>query len=312
MAQPYVAMVDYGTGNVHSLGKALERAGCRTRLTADPDELARAAGVVLPGVGAFGPARRRLEALGLIPVLQERVAAGRPLLGICLGMQLLFEGSREDGCWPGLGLLPGWVEPFSDRRAVAGVAAAPGEAAAARDQAAPGDGAAAGGGAEASGPEAVRGAPGDRLAFKSPLKVPHMGWNRVAVPPGSRLLAGLGDTFYAYFVHSYRVPWPPAGSPVPASSPPPPAVASGPSGSAGLSPLSPAAGRRLAAGSSAAPAPASAALLLARADYGGPFVAAVEAGPVLGTQFHPEKSGPAGLRILRNFGAMCGACDPSP
>ncbi|EKP94233.1 imidazole glycerol phosphate synthase subunit HisH [Thermaerobacter subterraneus] len=320
MAQPYVAMVDYGTGNVHSLGKALERAGCRTRLTADPDELARAAGVVLPGVGAFGPARRRLEALGLIPVLLERVAAGRPLLGICLGMQLLFEGSREDGCWPGLGLLPGWVEPFPTRLAVAGVAAGPPEAAAAGGGAeARGPGAVRAEGAMASAPEGLRGAAGDFGAPEGPLKVPHMGWNRVAVPPGSRLLAGLGDAFFAYFVHSYRVPWPPAGSPVPASSPLPAAVAlaSGLPGSAGLAPPSPAAGRHPAggssgAGSSPAPAPASAGILWTRADYGGPFVAAVEAGPVLGTQFHPEKSGPAGLRILRNFGAMCGACDPSP
>ncbi|HEY8551954.1 MAG TPA: imidazole glycerol phosphate synthase subunit HisH, partial [Thermaerobacter sp.] len=81
MARPYVAMVDYGTGNVHSLGKALERAGCTPRLTRDPDELGRAAGIVLPGVGAFGPAWRRLEAAGLVPVLRELVAAGRPLLG---------------------------------------------------------------------------------------------------------------------------------------------------------------------------------------------------------------------------------------
>ena len=251
MTRPYVAMVDYGTGNVHSLGKALERVGCRTRLTADPAELAGAAGIVLPGVGAFGPAWRRLEATGLVPWLRELVASGRPLLGICLGMQLLFQGSREDGFWPGLGLLPGWVEPF------------------------PALGTRPGGAAPGSTGGAVAPANGR-------LKVPHMGWNRVVAPPGSRLLAGLGETFYAYFVHSYRVPWPAGGL----EPPRPPAALAGSVHAAGMR--------------------------VAVSDYGGPFVAAVEAGPVAGTQFHPEKSGPVGLQILRNFGAMCGACDPGP
>ncbi|HEY8551988.1 MAG TPA: imidazole glycerol phosphate synthase subunit HisH, partial [Thermaerobacter sp.] len=129
----------------------------------------------------------------------------------------------------------------------------------------------------------------------APLKVPHMGWNRVSVPAGSRLLAGLGDGFYAYFVHSYRVPWPLEPlrrRPSPSSADP-----DAPGGEAEDA-------------SSRRDEPATP--LVALADYGGPFVAAVEWGPVCGTQFHPEKSGPAGLKILRNFGAMCGACDPGP
>lgn len=398
MARPYLAMVDYGTGNVHSLGKALERVGCSVRLTRDPDELGRAAGIVLPGVGAFGPAWRRLEATGLVPVLRGLVAAGRPLLGICLGMQLLFEGSREDGEWPGLGFFPGRAEPFAPGPATApsaprtpvasppepgrgrvalvagdGGAADRPDATAGGGHAPPGQGDAppAGSGGRRDGPVAGEGHPGvpgppgggpaqaagagpgqprgatavqaagaaasqpggatavqaagagasqlggamaaqpagvgpvhparaaatrpARTGAAAPLKVPHMGWNRVAVPAGSRLLAGLGEGFYAYFVHSYRVPWPLA----PARPRP------RPDGAWGDAP-----GRAAAQGSAHGDEPAGP--LVALADYGGPFVAAIEWGPVAGTQFHPEKSGPVGLKILRNFGAMCGACDPGP
>ncbi|PZN12559.1 MAG: imidazole glycerol phosphate synthase subunit HisH [Bacillota bacterium] len=222
-------MIDYGTGNVHSLGKALERAGCAVRLTRDPRQLAAAAGLVLPGVGAFGPAWRRLEETGLADSIRALVAEGRPILGVCLGMQLLAEGSEEDGDWPGLGFLPGRASRFT-------------------------------------------GVP----------KVPHMGWNRIRPQPGMRLLAGVEAGSFAYFVHSYRIPWPAGDGRGPAADP-----------------------------AAAPPAPGSGDdVKVALADYGGPFVAAVERGNVFGTQFHPEKSGAAGLRILRNFGAICGACDP--
>lgn len=259
MAQPYVAMIDYGTGNVHSLGKALERVGCVVRLTGDPRELAAAAGLVLPGVGAFGPAWQRLLHTGLAEQIRQLVAQGRPLLGVCLGMQLLFEGSDEDGDWTGLGLLPG---------------------------------------------RATR--------FDGVLKVPHMGWNRVTVPAPMGLLRGLDGGFYAYFVHSYRVTCPSPGRPA------------GPPGSPGVPDgalAAATAARGMAQGGPAAAAAAAphptgpgpeerTGLRVAVATYGTPFVAAVECGCVYGTQFHPEKSGPAGLRILQNFGAICGACDP--
>lgn len=272
MRRPYLAMIDYGTGNVHSLGKALERAGCAVRLTRDPAELAAAAGLLLPGVGAFGPAWQRLEEQGLAERIRGLVAEGRPLLGVCLGMQLLFQGSAEDGRWPGLGLLPGRVS-----------------------------------------------------RFPAGLKVPHMGWNRIWPQPGIRLLAGVEAGAYVYFVHSFRVPWPgaepaPAGVTVgvPAGGPPGDVPARGAvSPSRGV----PAPTGRAAAGEGPNPGWAAprrdpeqgkpaGAVRVALAEYGGPFVAAVERGNVFGTQFHPEKSGAVGLRILRNFGAICGACDP--
>jgi imidazole glycerol-phosphate synthase subunit HisH len=105
-----VAIVDYGMGNRRSVEKALDRVGARTLLTSDPDALAGADGIVLPGVGAFPEAMRRLRESGLDQVLCERAAAGTPLLGICLGMQLLFDSSDEHDGATGLGLLPGAVE----------------------------------------------------------------------------------------------------------------------------------------------------------------------------------------------------------
>jgi glutamine amidotransferase len=104
-----VALVDYGMGNRRSVEKALEHVGARVVRTADREEIAAAGAIVLPGVGAFPEARRRLEALGLVEPLRERAAAGVPLLGICLGMQLLFESSEEHEGAAGLGLLPGSV-----------------------------------------------------------------------------------------------------------------------------------------------------------------------------------------------------------
>jgi imidazole glycerol-phosphate synthase subunit HisH len=104
-----VALVDYGMGNRRSVEKALEHVGAHVARTADRDEIAAAAAIVLPGVGAFPEAMRRLRALGLVELLRERAAAGVPLLGICLGMQLLFDSSTEHEGATGLGLLPGTV-----------------------------------------------------------------------------------------------------------------------------------------------------------------------------------------------------------
>ncbi len=112
-APPRVAVVDYGMGNLASVAKALARSGADVRVTQSPAVVADAAGVVLPGVGAFRDAAARLEESGLGAAVLERVAAGTPFLGVCLGLQLLFESSGEGGRWPGLGVLPGTVERLS-------------------------------------------------------------------------------------------------------------------------------------------------------------------------------------------------------
>ena len=109
---PRIAIVDYGAGNLRSVEKALVRSGIDARVCGDPDEVARADGVVLPGAGAFREAIRNLEARGLAAAVRESVAAGRPYLGLCLGLQLLFEEGDEHGTTPGLGVLPGRVERF--------------------------------------------------------------------------------------------------------------------------------------------------------------------------------------------------------
>jgi glutamine amidotransferase len=144
-----VAVVDYGMGNRRSVEKALEHVGAQVRVTGDHDEIRDADAVVVPGVGAFPEAMRRLSAAGLDGVIRERAGAGTPVLGICLGMQLLFEASAEHEGSAGLGLLPGEVTPLS--------------------------------------------AP----------KLPHIGWNRVALERPSSLTAGLGEAAAFYHVHSF-------------------------------------------------------------------------------------------------------------
>ena len=144
-----VALVDYGMGNRRSVEKALEHVGATVARTADPEEIRAADAVVVPGVGAFPEAMRRLNAAGLDEVIRERAEDGTPVLGICLGMQLLFERSVEHEGAPGLGLLPGEV-----------------------------------------------------TALEAP-KVPHIGWNRVAMRRASGLTRGLGDATAFYHVHSF-------------------------------------------------------------------------------------------------------------
>jgi glutamine amidotransferase len=144
-----IAVVDVGMGNRRSVEKALEHVGARPRLTSDHDVVRNARALVLPGVGAFPEAMRRLTATGLDEVVRERVAAGVPLLGICLGMQLLFEASEEHEGARGLGILPGTV-----------------------------------------------------TRLRAP-KLPHIGWNRVALERPSPLTAGLGDAVAFYHVHSF-------------------------------------------------------------------------------------------------------------
>ena len=199
MTRPPVALLDYGVGNLHSAAKALDRAGAEVRVVPTVGEAAGAAGLVVPGVGAYGACLRGLASAGGPAAVAGWLEGGRPLLGICVGMQLLFEASEEG--------------PVSDGVAVV---------------------------------------PGKLRRLTGPVKIPHIGWDEVTVRPGSRLFAGLGDGTRFYFVHSY------------------------------------------------APEPDGQAVA-AVCDYGGRFAAAVEHGNLFGTQFHPEKSGAAGLALLANF-----------
>ena len=201
-----IAVLDYGMGNLRSVEKALQHVGAQAELTSDRPRAEAADGLVLPGVGAFPKAMTSVRRLGLDALVGSRLEAGVPVLGICLGMQLLFERSAELGGAEGLGLLPGTVEPL-----------------------------------------AAHG-----------LKVPQIGWNPVAWGRPSELSRGLPGPCPFYHVHSF------------------------------------------------APRPADPGDVLAAADYGGEFVTAVEREPVYGVQFHPEKSGPHGLRLLGNFAAICG------
>ena len=196
-----IAIVDYGVGNLRSVERALLQVGAKPSITADPDALERSDGLVLPGVGAFAPALERLQEGGLGRRVVELAQRGKPVLGVCLGYQLLFEESSENGRHQGLGLLPGQVVKVSGS---------------------------------------------DHL--------PVIGWCRLKQEDVSPLWAGISDKSYFYFVHSYT-------------------------------PDSP---RHTIASSEHSPAAAAAKL------------------KVMGTQFHPEKSGPDGLKIYENFVALCG------
>lgn len=141
-------------GNLRSVEKALAREGAQSRLISNPDEVATAEKLILPGVGAFGDAMAHLHEQGMVQALKDYATSGRPMMGVCLGMQLLFEGSEEDPETSGLSIFPGTVKRFPANMG---------------------------------------------------LKVPHMGWNTLQVRPDSKVLAGLGDDPYVYFVHSYYV-----------------------------------------------------------------------------------------------------------
>ena len=200
-----VTVLDYGSGNIRSAVRALERVGAEVELSADPHDALEADGLVVPGVGAFAACMAGLRAVQAERILAERLQAGRPVLGICVGMQVLFSAGIEHGVeTPGLGLLPGRVERLS-----------------------------------------------------APV-IPHMGWNTVRPPAGSVLFDGMAEDTRFYFVHSYAV-----------------------------HPEQP----------STEPAGYAATL----AEHGEEFVAAVEAGPLSATQFHPEKSGDAGAQLLANW-----------
>ena len=201
-----VAILDYGSGNLRSAARAIAAVGAEVAVTADFDVAMAADGLVVPGVGAFAACMSGFRAVRGPQLVEHRLAGGRPVLGICVGMQIMFDRGVEHGVrTEGLGQWPGVVEEL---------------------------------------PAAV---------------LPHMGWNTVRVPDGSRLFAGVADERF-YFVHSYAVQrwdW----------------IAQEPFH----------------------------APLVTWAEHGAPFVAAVENGPLSATQFHPEKSGDAGLALLANW-----------
>ncbi|OLC13491.1 MAG: imidazole glycerol phosphate synthase subunit HisH [Chloroflexi bacterium] len=196
-----IVIVDYGVGNLRSVERALLQVGAKSKLTADQDELQQADGMVLPGVGAFGPALAKLSEGGLGRRVVELANKGKPVLGVCLGYQLLFEESMEHGRHEGLGLLDGRVVEVTQAE-----------------------------------------------------HVPVIGWCRLAQTEVSPLWQGIPDRAYFYFVHSYT----------------------------------PDASRHAIASTEQSPAAAA-----ARRN-------------VMGTQFHPEKSGANGLRVYENFVSLCG------
>ena len=224
-AAPNVVVLDYGFGNVRSAVRALERVGARVELTADRARAQAADGLVVPGVGAFAAVMEGLRAVRAPEVVDRRLAGGRAVLGICVGMQVMFDAGDEHGVHTdGLGEWPGLV---------------------------------------------------DRLPAAT---VPHMGWNTVRPPAGSTLFAGI-ETERFYFVHSYAArSFPLSGSFLPDDGASPPSASSPSSASRPFR-----------------------APLVTWADHGGLFVAAVENGPLAATQFHPEKSGDAGARLLSNW-----------
>ncbi len=205
-ARPTVAVVDYGAGNLVSIDQALTTVGADVRIAVQPSDLGGIDALIVPGVGAAAPAMARLELLGLVAPIAAWLAADRPFLGVCLGLQLLFEGSDEDSAIT-FGTLPGRTVRLVD-------------------------------------------AP----------TLPHIGWNQVERTRAHPIFDGIDPGSDFYFVHSY------AGEP---------AAAEGSAPDDGL--------------------------VLARTTHGGPFVSAVARGSIVGVQFHPERSGPDGLRLLANF-----------
>ena len=196
-----IAIFDYGAGNLRSVENTLESLGANYEIVRDADGLRRADKIILPGVGHFGQMMRALDQLRVREALVERISAGVPFLGICLGMQALFDSSAEAPDVVGLGIYPGRVE-----------------------------------------------------RFPAQTRTPHMGWNELELKGAPALLRGLGPRPYVYFAHGYYVPETVAGD-------------------------------------------RAAALV----EYSIRYAAAIEAGNVFGVQFHPEKSGPLGQQVVRNF-----------
>ena len=195
-----LGIVDHGTGNIYSLKKALEHLGVDTVVSKDAKVLDSCSGIVLPGVGAFCDAASNMSADGLEQVIMNQAAKGKLILGICLGMQLMYDYSTEGGMHKGLGLISGWVDRIPDK-----------------------------------------------------VKVPHMGWNTLSIQKESKVLEGIGDGDYVYYVHSYYVK------------------------------------------------PEDSYYVCACSSYGIDIPAVVVKENIVGMQFHPEKSGEIGLKILNNL-----------
>lgn len=197
-----IAVIDYDAGNLRSVEKALIKVGADPVITRDPDVIRKADKVILPGVGAFGEAMEKLERFGLIDAIHEAVDSGKPFLGICLGLQLMFEYSEETPGCKGLSIFEGGIL---------------------------------------------------KIPAKDGLKVPHIGWNSLNITENAKLFQGLPKEPYVYFVHSYYL------------------KAKDPQ------------------------------IVAASTEYGVEIHASVEKGNVFACQFHPEKSGDVGMKILKNF-----------
>lgn len=198
-----IAIIDYKMGNLGSVKNALDSLGIESVITSSIDDIKKADKLILPGVGAFKEAMKNLNDLNLIDTIKEEVNNGKPILGICLGMQLMFTDSEEYGLTKGLNILEGNIVHFKENG----------------------------------------------------LKIPHMGWNNLILPKDTKLFKGLENP-YVYFVHSYHV------------------------------------------------VNANTKYTLTKVNYGYEFVCAVEYKNIYATQFHPEKSGDIGLKILKNFGDL--------
>ena len=195
-----IILIDYGVGNLYSVAKAVSFVGGDVKISNSIDDLKRAEKIILPGVGAFGDCMKNLEATGLIPTIKREVSNGKKILGICVGLQILFAGSEESPNVDGLKIFDGFVRKINV---------------------------------------------GD-------LKIPHMGWNAVKFG-NSKLFAGMSGAPYFYFVHSYHA------------------------------------------------ASDEKKIIAATTTYGEQVTAAIEFENIFATQFHPEKSGDVGLRVLKNF-----------
>ena len=197
-----IAIIDYGAGNLHSVKNALDFLGAENCVTKDTQTILSADKVILPGVGSFGDAMDNLRKNGLENTVKKAVESGKPFLGICLGLHLLFEGSEESPNVRGLGIFEGNVV---------------------------------------------------KIPKKDKLKIPHMGWNSLELPKKSKILKDIGEEPFVYFVHSYYIK------------------------------------------------PLDEGLISAYTEYGSRLGVAIEKDNIFATQFHPEKSGKIGMRILRNF-----------
>lgn len=198
-----IAIVDYGVGNLKSVYKALVKLGFSTMITSEKEDIEKSKAIILPGVGAFKDAMEHLKASELVDCIKDNVKGGKPILGICLGMQLLYDISYEDGSWEGLGLLKGEI-----------------------------------------------------IQFPNHLKVPHMGWNRLKKKVEDPIGKDITEGEYVYFVHSYYLK------------------------------------------------PQRAEEVVFEAYYGVDVPAVIRQKNILGMQFHPEKSGETGMKLLKNFGEL--------